>query len=87
MGYASLDPQALRWQLDPDSLGFATTEEVLVEERLVGQPRAEEAMSFAISLRRHGYHIYLSGPTGTGRTTYARRRLREAAAELPSARD
>ena len=87
MGYASLDPQALRWQLDPDSLGFATTEEVLVEERLVGQPRAEEAMSFAITLRRHGYHIYLSGPTGTGRTTYARRRLRDAAADLPPARD
>lgn len=87
MGYATLDPQALRWQLDPDSLGFATTEEVLVEERLVGQPRAEEAMSFAITLRRHGYHIYLSGPTGTGRTTYARRRLRDAAADLPPARD
>jgi len=87
VGYATLDPQALRWQLDPDSLGFATTEEVLVEERLVGQPRAEEAMSFAITLRRHGYHIYLSGPTGTGRTTYARRRLRDAAADLPPARD
>ncbi len=87
MGYATLDLDALRWRLDPESLGFATTDEVLVQERLVGQPRAEEAMSFAISLRRHGYHIYLSGPTGTGRTTYARRRLREAAEALPPARD
>jgi predicted ATP-dependent protease len=87
VGYATLDPGDLRWRLDPESLGFATTEEVLPQERLVGQPRAEEAMSFAISLRRHGYHIYLSGPTGTGRTTYARRRLREAAQALPPARD
>ncbi len=87
MGYASLDPGALRWRLDPDSLGFATTDEVLAPEGLVGQPRAEEAMSFALSLRRHGYHIYLSGPTGTGRTTYARRRLREAAGGLPPAHD
>jgi len=82
-----LDPQALRWRLDPATLGFSTTEEVLAAEHLVGQPRAEEAMTFALSLRRHGYHIYISGPTGTGRTTYARRRLREAAADLSPARD
>ena len=87
MGYASLDPQTMRSQLHPQTLGFASTEEVIAHERLVGQPRAEEAMAFAISLRRHGYHIYVSGPTGTGRTTYARRRLREAAEDLPPARD
>ena len=87
MGYAPLDSESLRWRLDPESLGFTTTAEVLAQERLVGQPRAEEAMSFALSLRRHGYHIYISGPTGTGRTTYARRRLRQAAADLPPAHD
>lgn len=78
---------ALRWTLDPSELGFETTSQFDTREELVGQPRAEEAMTLALTLRQHGYHIYLSGPTGTGRTTYARRRLREAAAELAPAED
>ncbi len=87
MAVQPLSIDALRWTLDPTELGFRTTAELDTREELIGQPRAEEAMSLALSLRRHGYHVYLSGPTGTGRTTYARRRLREAAGDLPPAKD
>ncbi|MDA8347157.1 MAG: AAA family ATPase [Thermaerobacter sp.] len=87
MATQPLATEILRWTLDPANLGFQTTAELDTKEELVGQPRAEEAMALALSLRRHGYHIYLSGPTGTGRTTYARRRLRQAAASLPPAED
>jgi predicted ATP-dependent protease len=87
MAVQPLPIDALRWNLDPSELGFDTTAELDTREELVGQPLAEEAMSLALSLRRHSYHVYLSGPTGTGRTTYARRRLREAAKDLPSATD
>ncbi len=87
MAPKTLATDVLRWTLDPSQLAFDNTTELDVPESLVGQPRAEEAMALALSLRPHGYHIYLSGPTGTGRTTYARRRLSEAADALPPASD
>lgn len=85
MAVQPLPPQALRWTLDPSDLTSADATQG--SHQLVGQPRAEDAMAFAISLRQHGYHIYLSGPTGTGRTTFARRRLALAAPSLPKAED
>ena len=38
---------------------------------IIGQDRAEEALSFGLNIKNKGYNIYISGTAGTGRTTFA----------------
>jgi len=38
---------------------------------LIGQNRAAEALDFGLQMKEKGYNIYISGSTGTGRTTFA----------------
>ena len=40
--------------------------------KLIGQPRAAEALNFGLQMKEKGYHIYICGETGTGRTTFAK---------------
>jgi len=76
-----LSPDALRRTSDPASLGFQTTAEVQTDgsPRLVGQPRAVRALDFGLRVDQPGYNVFISGPPGTGRMTYARSAVEEAA--------
>jgi lon-related putative ATP-dependent protease len=51
---------------------FRDTSKINAEEGIIGQQRASDAMEFGLSIRAKGYNIYMCGPTGTGKTTYAR---------------
>ncbi|MCL2215523.1 MAG: AAA family ATPase [Defluviitaleaceae bacterium] len=46
---------------------------------LIGQDRASEALKFGLQMKDKGYHIYVCGATGTGRTTFAREYAQEKA--------
>jgi ATP-dependent Lon protease len=59
----------LRWQCDPDSLGFERTDEIPETKGIIGQDRAIEALRLAFSVRSKGHNVYVSGDSGTGRTT------------------
>ena len=50
---------------------------------LIGQARAAEALSFGLNMKENGYHIYVCGATGTGRTTFTREYAKEKAASEP----
>ena len=39
---------------------------------LIGQKRAAEALSFGLMMKKKGYNIYITGPAGAGRTTFAK---------------
>jgi len=39
---------------------------------LIGQKRAAEALSLGLIMKKKGYNIYITGPAGTGRTTFAK---------------
>ncbi len=54
-------------EIDVDSLGFADTSELPALEEPVGQARALEALDFGLRMKSHGFNIYASGPTGTGK--------------------
>ncbi len=41
-------------------------------ESIIGQERAVKAMEFGLSIKMKGYNIYMSGPSGTGKTSYAK---------------
>lgn len=75
--------QQLRRHWDPDQLGLVTTEETPVLDGLVGQERAVSALHFGLSLRNPGYNIYVSGPSGTGKTSYSCSLVRSHAESEP----
>ena len=55
-----------------DTFAFQTTAELSSLEGIIGQERALRAFDFGLAVKRKGYNIYMAGPSGTGKTTYAR---------------
>lgn len=78
-----LPAQALRWTCDPAELGFKTTAELPDEEQIIGQDRAVRALQFGLAVDQPGYNIFVSGPSGTGRSTYARAEVEQLARSRP----
>jgi predicted ATP-dependent protease len=79
-----LSADQLRWVCDPQTIPFQTTAELQgTDEVIVGQDRAVRALELGLTLRQPGYNVYISGPVGTGRTTYARKKVFAAAATRP----
>ncbi len=69
--------ERLRWRLDPALLPFETTEELEPLTEIVGQDRGVEAFRFGAGIKRHGYNIFVTGSSGTGRMATARKMLEE----------
>ncbi|MEX0726643.1 MAG: AAA family ATPase [Planctomycetaceae bacterium] len=74
-------------KLDPSTFGFGTTDELQPLDEIIGQPRAIRAMELGLGVRQPGYHIYLSGVSGTGKMDSARRMLAEKARSEPTPPD
>ena len=71
----------------PDDFSFQTTAELKALEGIIGQDRAVRAFDFGLEVKMKGYNIYMSGPSGTGKTTYARRSAEKKAATEPVPQD
>ncbi len=67
----------------PEDFSFRTTAEVNPLEGIIGQERAIKAFDFGLAVKMKGYNIYMSGPAGTGKTSYARRSTEKVAASEP----
>lgn len=62
----------LRTEFDPAKLPFTTTAEMeKLPNEMIGQERAEQAMDFGLTVEQTGYNLFVVGPAGTGRMTYA----------------
>ncbi|MCK4773255.1 MAG: AAA family ATPase, partial [Candidatus Krumholzibacteria bacterium] len=66
----------LRWRCNPDRLGYETTDEVPCCTDIIGQDRAVEAIRLGLEITSPGYNIYVSGLTGTGKSTTIKQLLR-----------
>lgn len=73
----------LRWTCDPNVFTFKTTAELKADEVIVGQDRAVRALELGLTISQPGYHVYVTGPVGTGRTTYTKKKVYSVAAALP----
>ena len=78
-----LDYTQLKNSCVPDDFTFRTTAELAPLEDIIGQERAVKAFDFGLAVKMKGYNIYMSGPSGTGKTTYARRSTEKLAATEP----
>lgn len=67
----------------PEELSFRTTAEIKPLEGVIGQERAVKAFDFGLAVKMKGYNIYMAGPSGTGKTTYARNSTEKLAQTEP----
>ncbi len=61
--------EKLRWRCDPKHLPFETTDDLTPLEGMLGQERAQKALTLGVEIDRAGYNIYVCGMSGTGRMT------------------
>jgi lon-related putative ATP-dependent protease len=85
---SELKPDQLYQHCRLDELPFTTTDDFDERSALplfIGQPRAQEALTLGIGIRRDGYNIFALGENGTGKHTFISSFLKEQArqAEVP----
>jgi len=76
-----LPVEKLRWVCDPAQFEFDTTADLPELADAVGQDRALRSIEFGLGVRETGFNLYISGQTGTGRTSTIRNLLRQRARE------
>lgn len=69
----------LRYECNTEDFNFNDTSEIEPFEDIIGQERAVRAMEFGLRIKMRGYNIYMSGMTGTGKTSYALSYINKAA--------
>lgn len=74
-----LSYKMLRKECDPKSFKFNDTSELEALEDIIGQERAAKALQFGLKIKTRGYNIFMCGPTGTGKTSYAQNYLKKIA--------
>lgn len=67
-----------RWKCDPDQFAFDTTADLEPIDSFIGQDRAVSALEFGLGLDTPGYNIFVTGLTGTGKSTVIQTHLAEA---------
>jgi len=82
-----LPAEKLRWSCDPELLGFETTEELPDFDFAIGQKRALRSIDFGLGVEATGFNLYISGETGTGRTTTIASILHKRAKNEPKPHD
>jgi predicted ATP-dependent protease len=80
----TLQPDQLRLHIDPATLPFADTSELLnLPVPWIGQQRAEQAARFGLSMDQPDYHLFVLGEVGSGRSSLLAQLAREVAAGRP----
>lgn len=69
--YQELSYELLYNRCNIDTFKFDDTSQIEPFQGIIGQERAARAMEFGLNVNIRGYNIYMSGQTGTGKTSYA----------------
>jgi lon-related putative ATP-dependent protease len=77
----------LRCLCDLSMFDFETTADIAPLDQVIGQERAVRAITFGLEIKSAGYHIFVTGPEGTGKTTIVQEIVRKAARNLPTPPD
>jgi len=75
--HLKLRPDQLRWRCNPESLKIRTTADVPPCKEIIGQQRAIDSIQIGLNLKSHGYNIYISGLTGTGKKSTIKKLLEQ----------
>ncbi|MGV8074452.1 MAG: Lon protease family protein [Syntrophobacteraceae bacterium] len=78
--HPELPVSELRASIDKKSLPFKSTASLeVLEEKIVGQERAIDAIKFGMGMKERGYNIFVAGPAKAGLTYTARTFIEEQA--------
>jgi predicted ATP-dependent protease len=88
MPISNLTAAELRLTIDPDTLEFADTSELL-DHTLpwIGQERAEIAARFGLEMEQTDYNLFVLGEVGSGRSSLLQQAMQEIAAQRPTPPD
>ena len=78
-----LSARDLKIKLDSKKLNCKSTSELAPLEGIIGQDRAVRALRFGLNISNDGFNIYVSGYSGTGRTTSVKGFVEELARKRP----
>lgn len=76
-----LETHQLKRVIDIDDFEFETTAELPQLTSIVGQERGTSVMKFGLNVHQEGYNLYVSGPVGTGKTSFTKSIVNELAEE------
>lgn len=82
-----LKSEELSWKCPTEIFKFSSTAELKPLDKIIGQPRAIEAIRLGAELRSKGYNIYVSGLSGTGRMTTVKSILESVTSTCPETND
>ncbi len=83
MAVYKLSAGDLKYRCDPQNFPFENTGSVPPLEGMIGQERAVKAMEFGLRIKRAGYNIFMTGFTGTGKSSYALSAVEKIALQEP----
>lgn len=72
-----LENNEVRLKIDENIFKFKSTSEVKPLNKVIGQPRALEALRLGAQLNARGYNIFVTGLSGTGRMSAVKQMLEE----------
>lgn len=82
-----LPVEKLRWCCDPKTLKVKTSAKIKTSREIIGQERALRALRVGLAMNHFGYNIFVTGLSGTGRTTTIKRLLQGFESERGELRD
>ena len=88
MPISQLAANDLRLTIDPQTLGFQDTSELLNEALpWIGQGRAEQAAHFGLNMQQADYNLFVLGEVGCGRSSLLKQAMIKAATQRPAPPD
>jgi len=78
-----LTPEKLKRPCAGGVFSFDTTAEVSPLEGIIGQERAKKALEFGLKIKSDGYNIFVTGISGTGKTTSVEQAVKKTAESQP----
>ncbi len=77
-------PEQLTWRCDLSFLPFVCTAEMTPLEDFIGQDRAMRAIEFALGVNKPGFNIFVTGLSGTGKTSIIKAFLQKVTSQRMS---
>ena len=70
------------WQRNLEAFAFQCTDELTPLDHFIGQDRAQEAIRFGLEVDKPGYNLFVTGLTGTGKTSAIKTHLQSIVDDL-----
>ena len=78
MAISELKPSQLKRTINLRNLPFETTDSLDLLDNVIGQDRAIRAIQLALEMNHSGYNVFVTGMSGTGRTTIVKNILKNS---------